>query len=146
MADDPVVDIEREAIPGDAAERGLEQLPRADAVEQLEEDDAEEELIAVGGEVIAVDDSTDEVLAYAIRSAVGVGELVVSKDWVKRPRGWHTQQPVVKDLLAFCCEVPVAFIEGRGPQARTLREEDRRLRCRRSAPQGFPGSSSLGGG
>src|SRR5258708_16978161 len=82
--EDPVVLVDIECLGPEGTKRLGEQLPRPDAVEELEEQDSEHDVLR--RLVALVRDAANEKLTDAIRRPGRVGETVLSNDSVFAPR------------------------------------------------------------
>ena len=83
---------------GNRAQGSFEKLPGGDLVEHFEEKHAEHDFTGRARQIRAVDDVTNEVLAYPVRGAIGVSELVRRQDRVVSP-GWSLAAMASKEDL-----------------------------------------------
>ena len=101
------------AVVGQRAELLLQQLPRLDLVEQLEQQDAEDHLDGVVRQVVAVDHAADQVLADPVGGPVGVGELVRPQHRVVGPRRRAAFEAAEEHALPLGGEPPVGVVNRR---------------------------------
>ena len=89
--------------------RRLREKP-AGVTEELEEEDAEDYLGWLSGEVVSVDHVPDQVLADPVRDAVCVRESMPTKDRVVSPWRQPALQPAKVDALPFAGEPPPSVV------------------------------------
>jgi hypothetical protein len=90
----------------------LKQFPGLDAVEELKEKYAEEDLLFLLGTLI--DNAPNEILAHPVCCSVDVGETERAKNRIFGPgRGGSGESPE-ENLLALRCKAPVGIKYGSG--------------------------------
>src|SRR5215211_1804929 len=70
----PVIAIKPKRRPGKITEPRVQQLPRRDAIEELEQQNPKQDLVRIL--TAAVDHVVDQILAYSIGCAIAVSEAV----------------------------------------------------------------------
>ena len=88
----------------------FQRFPGLDLVEELEQQDAEEDLFRARRPAGLVDDVADQVLTYPVGGSVRVGELVLPQNRVVGPRRPCPGEPPEVDRLSARCEPPVGVV------------------------------------
>ena len=132
-----IIGGETVVLEGDRAERAFEELPGFNLVEQLEQQDTKEQLARRVGQVVAIDDMSDEILADPVRRAVGIGEFVDRQHRSLRPGSRLAPHAPEEHRLPLGGESPIAFVDLRYLRRREVAQHDRRGHRRgRNGPNG----------
>ncbi len=122
--------LEVERLPRQRADRVLQRGPGFNLIEKLEQQDAEEQILVITREVVAIDDISYQVLTDPVRRAIRVRKLEVSEHRIVGERAHGAVQPAIEDALTFSRKTPIRIEHRRHAYLRAADRDGFARACR----------------